>query len=73
MRRLPGGGEQELAVIPQCGTGRIPCWRIEDAPVECSYTPSHEKLVIDRAGAVPASDIHVKVSCVTTDDGGQVQ
>ncbi len=72
-RSLPNGGDQELAIIPQCGAGRIPCWKIDKDPTKCFYTPSHDKLVIDRGGVVPSSDIHVKVNCVTTDDSGQVQ
>jgi hypothetical protein len=73
VRRLPGNAEQELAVIPQCGTGRIPCWKIEQDPEKCFYTSAHDKLVIDRNGAVPSSDVHVKVNCVTTDDSGDGQ
>lgn len=66
-------GDKELAVIPNCSFNRIPCWRVEVDEQKCSYTASHEKLVIDRGGVVPTSDIHVKVNCVTEQNGGQVQ
>lgn len=67
-------GDDELAVIPSCASAdRIPCWRIEIDEEHCSYTPAHHKLVIDRGGVVPASDIHVKVNCVTEQNSGQVQ
>jgi hypothetical protein len=72
VRVLPDGDVQELSVIPACGTGKIPCWRIEEDAALCSYTHSdpHYKLVVDRGGAVPPSDIHVRASCVTTDGTG---
>lgn len=67
VRVRPDGTREEIAAIPPCGAGNIPCWRIEEDPVECHYTSTHLKLVIDRGGVVPPSDIHVKASCVTTD------
>lgn len=66
-------GDKELAVIPSCSFGRIPCWRIEVDANECKATPPHHKLVIDRGGVVPTSDVHVKVQCVTEPDDGEVQ
>jgi hypothetical protein len=66
-------GDDELAVIPNCSFNRIPCWRIEIDEEHCGFTPAHQKLVIDRGGVLPASDIHVKVNCVTEQDAGQVQ
>lgn len=67
-------GDKEIAVIPSCAfAGRIPCWRVEVDEQKCSYTASKQKLVIDRGGVVPASDVHVKVNCVTEADSGQVQ
>jgi len=75
VRVLANGDAQELAVIPACGGGAIPCWRIEEDAVRCAYTKTdpHLKLVIDRAGEVPASDVHVRGSCVTTDGAGSFQ
>jgi hypothetical protein len=72
VRRLPNGGDQELAIIPPCG-GSIPCWRIEEDPLECHYTPSKQKIIIDRAGVVPPSDIRTRVHCVTEDSTGPFQ
>ncbi|MEJ7600029.1 MAG: hypothetical protein WKG01_19130 [Kofleriaceae bacterium] len=71
-RRVPGRTDQELGVIPACGGGASPCWRIEEDPVECFYTEAdpHLKLVIDRTGAAPGSDIFIKANCVTTDSSG---
>jgi hypothetical protein len=73
VQRLPDGSEKELAIIPACTTGRIPCWRIEQDAAKCYYTDNQLKLVIDRGGVIPPSDTHVKASCVTTDDGGAFQ
>ncbi len=70
VRVLPDGTREEIAVIPACGTGAIPCWRLELDTVQCSLTETHLKLVIDRGGVLPPSDIHVKASCVTTEPGG---
>lgn len=72
-RRLPDGSEEELALIPACGTGRIPCWRIEQDELKCHYTDTKLKLVIDRGGVIPPADQFVKASCVTEDAGGPVQ
>jgi hypothetical protein len=66
VRVLPDGTRQEIGVIPQCGGGAIPCWRLELAPQECSYTSTQLKIVIDRGGSIPPADVHVKASCVTT-------
>jgi hypothetical protein len=66
VRALPDGTYEEVAAIPQCGTGKIPCWRLEVDAVKCSYTSTHLKLVIDRGGTLPPADIQVKASCVTT-------
>jgi hypothetical protein len=63
---LPDGTRQEVATIAACGTGTLPCWRLEVDAMECSYTTTHLKLVIDRGGVIPPSDIHVQGSCVTT-------
>lgn len=71
VRVLPDGTSQEVDTIPPCGAGDIPCWRLEQDDVQCYYFPTRMKLVIDRGGALPPSDIHVKASCVTNDpDGG---
>lgn len=66
-------GDKELAVIPSCSFGRIPCWRIELDEEHCGYTSAHQKLVIDRGTVVPPNDVHVKVNCVTEQNSGQVQ
>jgi hypothetical protein len=71
--RVAGGTETELAVLPQCTGSNIPCWRIEEDAAKCGYTEFHQKLVIDRGGVVPSSDVHVKVNCVTVDSSGPVQ
>jgi hypothetical protein len=72
VRRVPNGPDEELRTIPGCGGGQVPCWRIEEAPVECRFedTDPHLKLVIDRGGQVPTPDIHVKASCVTAEASG---
>ena len=72
VRRHPNAPDEELRALPRCGDGRTPCWRIEEAPVECGYTKTdpHLKLAIDRAGAVPAPDIRIKASCVTAESSG---
>jgi hypothetical protein len=63
---LPDGTRQEVAAIAACGTGKIPCWRLEVDTAQCGFTSTHLKLVIDRGGIIPPSDIHVQGSCVTT-------
>ena len=70
--RVPGGSDEELSVIPACGGGVTPCWRVEEDPIECFYTKAdpHLKLVVDRAGPAPGSDIFMKAHCVTTDSSG---
>jgi len=70
---LPDGTEKELGVIPQCGGGAIPCYRIEVDELHCSYTDSKLALTVERNGVVPPADIHVKASCVTTSGDGTVQ
>ncbi len=70
---LPDGTSKELDLLPSCSSGEIPCWRLEVDAAQCFYTETKMKLVIDRGGVLPPSDIHVKASCVTTDpDGGPV-
>ncbi|HSD91254.1 MAG TPA: vWA domain-containing protein [Kofleriaceae bacterium] len=71
--QVNGGNETELGVLPSCTTGTIPCWRIEDDAQQCYYTEYHQKLVIDRGGVVPPSDLHVKVNCVTAGSSGSFQ
>jgi hypothetical protein len=66
-------GDNELAVLPNCSSGRIPCWRIEIDNEHCGHTPAHQKLVIDRGSVVPPVGTHVKVNCVTEQNAGQVQ
>lgn len=63
---LPDGSREEVAAIAACTTGKIPCWKLEVDAMQCSYTTTHLKLVIDRGGIIPPSDIHVQGSCVTT-------
>jgi hypothetical protein len=70
VRVLPDGTREDVAVIAACGNGTVPCWRLEEDAVQCSYTSTHLKLVIDRGGVLPPSDIHVKASCVTTAQNG---
>jgi hypothetical protein len=67
---LPNGEREEIAAIAACGTGVLPCWRLEVDATQCSYTTTHLKLVVDRGGIVPPSDIHVQGSCVTTPKDG---
>lgn len=69
-RRIPDGPDQDLRVLPPCdASGAVPCWRIVEDPVKCAYTATdpHLKLVIDRGTELPAPDIRVRASCVTTD------
>jgi len=73
VRVFPDGSEQELATIPECGTGALPCWRIETDTRQCFYTESNLKLVIDRGGVIPPDDIHVRASCETSVDDGSFQ
>ncbi|HTL32881.1 MAG TPA: vWA domain-containing protein [Kofleriaceae bacterium] len=70
--REAGGVETQLGVLPQCTGSNIPCWRIEVDAAKCNYTEFHQKLVIDRGGVVPPSDVHIKVNCVTVDSTGPV-
>ncbi len=67
VRTLPDGSTQDVDVIPNCSFGEIPCWRLEQDDVQCHYTSTHLKLVVDRGGVIPPDDISVKASCVTTD------
>ena len=75
VRRHPNAPDEELRILPACGGGQTPCWRVEEAPTECAYTKTnpHLKLAIDRGGQVPAPDIRVKASCVTADASGPFQ
>jgi hypothetical protein len=72
-RSYPDGSSKEIDLIPNCSFGEIPCWRIEVDADKCHYTPSKQKLVIDRGGVIPPADTFVKASCVTTDEAGMVQ
>jgi hypothetical protein len=67
---LPDGSTKEIAAIPSCSSGRIPCWKLVEDTAQCFYTSTHLELVIDRGGVVPPSDTHVQASCVTADPGG---
>jgi hypothetical protein len=67
---LPDGSTKEIDQIPNCSFGQIPCWKLVEDARQCFYTSTHTKLVIDRGGVIPPSDVHVKASCVTTDPGG---
>ena len=71
-RQLPDGTEKEIDLIPNCSFNVIPCWRIEVDPTECHYTKTHQKLVVERGGVIPAADIEVRASCVTTAGDGMV-
>ncbi|MFT3695475.1 MAG: VWA domain-containing protein [Kofleriaceae bacterium] len=74
VQRVTGGADVELAAIPSCKSApsALPCWHIDEAPVECSYTDTtpHYKLVIERGGVVPAPNVHVRAQCVTAEPGG---
>ncbi|HET9482985.1 MAG TPA: hypothetical protein VFO79_03440, partial [Xanthomonadales bacterium] len=37
VRRHANAPDEELRVLPPCG-GSVPCWRIEEDPLECDYT-----------------------------------
>lgn len=73
VRRTPGQPEQEIDVLPSCDRGGPPCFRIEEDPVQCSYTAAdpHLKLVIERSAAVDPT-LHIKASCVTANSAGPV-
>ena len=47
----------------------IPCWRIEVDDAQCCYTPTQLEARHRPRRHLPPSDIHVKVSCVTTPTG----
>lgn len=74
VRRRPNLPDEQLRVIPACGTGAQPCWRVVEDAEQCAFTDTdpHLKLVIDRQDQ-PTADIHVTASCVTTDSSGPVQ
>jgi hypothetical protein len=66
---------EEVRVLAACDPthSRLPCWTIEADAVTCSYVPApHLKLVIDRGGEIPAPDIRIKASCVTTSASGSL-
>lgn len=66
----PDGSYAGEYVIPPCSLGaNSPCWRIEIDEARCFYTPTQLKLVVERGGIVPPSDVHLRASCVTTDGG----
>jgi len=67
VRVFPDGSSEDVDVLPHCSFGEIPCWRLERDDERCYYFPTHMKLVVDRGGVLPPSDIHVKASCVTKD------
>jgi len=71
VRRTPGQAEQELDVLPSCDRDAPPCWRIEEDPVQCSYTAAnpHLKLVIERSAAIDPN-LHIKAACVTATTAG---
>jgi hypothetical protein len=77
VRHRANTADEELRVIGQCDAARsrLPCWHIEEDADHCSYTQTnpHLKLVVDRGSEIPAADVHVKVSCVTTSPSGGVQ
>jgi hypothetical protein len=62
---LPDGSRQQLDAVAACGNGDIPCWRLVEDPAECFYTEQQLKLVVDRGGVIPPSDVHVQASCTT--------
>ena len=65
---LPNGTDGIEHVVPPCSLGAAtPCWRVELDEAACFYTPTKLKLVVDRGGVIPPSDIHLRASCVTTD------
>jgi hypothetical protein len=67
VQRLPNGTDGSEHVIPPCTLGSTtPCWRVELDEARCFYFPTKLKLVVDRGGIVPPSDIHLRASCVTT-------
>ncbi len=70
----PDGNAGLEYVIPPCSLGaNTPCWRVELDEAKCFYTPTKLKLVVDRGGVIPPSDIHLRASCVTADgDAGPV-
>jgi hypothetical protein len=73
VRRTPGQPEEELDVLPACDRGAPPCFRIEEDPVQCSYTAAdpHLKLVIERSAAVDPN-LHLEAACVTASSAGPV-
>ncbi|MGE0550565.1 MAG: hypothetical protein AB7O24_03165 [Kofleriaceae bacterium] len=75
VRSLPDGSDQELGVIAQCDANRskVPCWHIEESPERCEFTAApHLELMIER-DAVPAPDVYIKASCVTSNPTGSLE
>lgn len=73
VRRRPGMPDEELRTLPACAANLgFPCWRIEEDPVGCRFTPidPHLKLVVDRDGQPVADDVHLRASCVTANPAG---
>ncbi len=74
VQRVSSGDDVEVAVIPSCKQtpGAIPCWRVEEDALKCSYTHTdpHLKLVVDRGGVVPGAQVHLRASCVAVDSSG---
>ena len=66
--------DEELDILPACANHAAPCWSIIEDADHCSYTHTspHLALHIDRGGTHVGDDIHIKASCVTTDETGPV-
>lgn len=61
----PDGAATER-ILPACGTGATPCWRLEVDATACPAPdyPQSLELVIDRGGAAPPASSELKVQCV---------
>jgi hypothetical protein len=52
---LTSGTRTDPVTIPACTVdGTRPCWQLDDALAECSFSSADQALVIARDGAAPA-------------------
>ena len=74
VRERPNGPPEDLRVIPACDAtaSRLPCFRIEEDPVQCKFVETNPKLklVIERGGVAPEAGVAIQASCVTTASSG---
>jgi hypothetical protein len=63
--RFPGSDLQEENLIPLCSdTDDLPCWRLEEDPINCPDVGNGLSLEVDRAD-FPLPGTHVVIRCLT--------